>query len=228
MQTSQGRVLCSGPSNVAVDNFARRLDRVSASVAAACNRGKEEGDSARARHRLVVRAYRFRDEVAAFENLLREPHKGDDAAPRAFRGASKWQLHLSLAFWLLVLLRSQATGVRELHADDPETLHIRQLEVDSREDLTSLRAVATGQASWDEYVQGDAGPAATDKQIARLMGDILEAADMLCTTPPCQSPARSTPSGRGRRPRPSPSTRPATSTAPTWRASGATRSCPAC
>jgi len=62
MQATVGRILCSGPSNVAVDNLARRLDRITRSVCARYNEAKADNDPTRARHRLIVRAFNHQRE----------------------------------------------------------------------------------------------------------------------------------------------------------------------
>ncbi len=57
MQHSQGKIFCSGPSNVAIDNLASRLYKISTSVCARYNDGKAEDDLSRARRMLVVRGF---------------------------------------------------------------------------------------------------------------------------------------------------------------------------
>lgn len=47
MQASLGQILCSGPSNVAVDNLARRLDRTTRSICARYNQSKWPDDEPR-------------------------------------------------------------------------------------------------------------------------------------------------------------------------------------
>jgi hypothetical protein len=89
-------------------------------------------------------------------------------------------LHLSLTFWLLVLFRSHAKDVRELSPDNKEDLHKLQREVDNREDLESLRAVATGKTTWQEFERGSSG---YEEKIMSLMQQLLHEADMLCTAP---------------------------------------------
>jgi hypothetical protein len=179
MQASLGNILCSGPCNVSVDNFASRLDSVTSTVCKRYNDGKSQDDLARIRHKLVVRAYKPRDEYDAFMDLVQNPSHGDKAAPnRGWSGPSVWRQHLSLAFWLLVLLRSP--GVRGLHDDDSEALHQMRRAIDSLTDLESLRAVATAQITWEAYQQ--AGIIHEDK-IQALMKNILQVTDLLCTTP---------------------------------------------
>ncbi|KAF0318649.1 DNA helicase [Colletotrichum asianum] len=131
MEYSFGRVFCTAPSNVAVTNLAVRVDKITMAVSDRHN-DNIPGGTPRARRRMIVRGYKRKDELAAFRSLLKDPKLGDAAAPRKFGGLSHWRLDLSLAFWVLVLLRSPA--VRDLHEDDNEELHQLQHEVDARED----------------------------------------------------------------------------------------------
>jgi hypothetical protein len=190
MMATRGNIYGTGPTHVAVNNFAERVDRIVSSVTDRYNEGKAADDATRARFKLVVRGNKLGDEVTALMNLLRSPHDGDDAAPgrRWGRGPSRWRLHLSLAFWILVLLRSP--GVRELRADDSSALWKLREDVDSREDLARLRSLATEELDWGEYVKGEV---VLKDTILALMMAILEGADMLCTTPAlsCQEPYES-------------------------------------
>ena len=181
MARSLGKILCSGPTNVSVDNLASRIDQVSSRVIDRYNRDKQPDDTTRAHPHLVVRAYKPKDEADAFLNLLQNLHDGDNAAPnRTWRASSKWKLHLSAAFWLLVLLGAKAKGVRELRLDDSTALHELHHEINSRDDLAYLRAVATGDITWQEY---SAGKVITKDNIVALLDAVVIKADMLCTTP---------------------------------------------
>ncbi|KAK5658423.1 hypothetical protein OQA88_2401, partial [Cercophora sp. LCS_1] len=55
-----GPILYSGPSNVLVDNFAERLNRVTYSVTVTMNQGK--GQYSRTTHSLIVCEYKIKDE----------------------------------------------------------------------------------------------------------------------------------------------------------------------
>ncbi|KAH7146272.1 P-loop containing nucleoside triphosphate hydrolase protein [Dactylonectria macrodidyma] len=171
MKASFGKILCSGPSNVAVNVFAQRIDRITTSVTDRYNKGKS--DKARTRRQLVVRGYKPQDEMDAFLNLLEHPTDGNNAAP-----GSGWQLHLSIAFWLLVVLRCPA--VRTLHADDNPALHELRRKIEARDDLKALCAVVSGSMPWNVYQKG--AQVKRDK-LTVLMKEILGAADVLCTTP---------------------------------------------
>ncbi|KAI8244011.1 hypothetical protein K4K55_006609 [Colletotrichum sp. SAR 10_96] len=122
-----------------------------------------------------------KDEIAAFSSLLKDPKLGDAAAPREFGGISHWRLDLSLAFWVLVLLRSPS--VRELHNDDKKELHELQHEVDARGDWTSLRDIATGRISWDAYAGNPGCPPDHMKTVQIIMDRLVAMADILATTP---------------------------------------------
>jgi len=168
MQAKVGPVLCSGPTNVAVDNFAERLDRLSKSVASRCN----------TYHRLVIRGYRLQDEFVAFRTLIEYPNRGEPKVP-----SSKWKLHLSLAYWLLVLLRSPARGLDPLPTNvSPQLLAIQQ-RLDKEECLRRLRDVATGRITYADFVS-TTGPLSVPKSlILSIFESILDRADFFCTTP---------------------------------------------
>ncbi|KAM5344517.1 hypothetical protein ACJ41O_013053 [Fusarium nematophilum] len=181
MQAKLGKILCSGPTNVAIDNLACRLDERSRAVVDR-RKGMQATNLCR-RRMLVVRAYKPEDEFAAFLNLLKKPLGGDQAAPsNAWRAPSKWRLNLSTAFWLLVLLRSPAPARRQLHPDDSEALHEMQWEIDRRDDLSALRDLAVGALSWEQFEQADGSTGALEAARAYL-SVIVCAADMLCATP---------------------------------------------
>ncbi|RSL44165.1 hypothetical protein CEP54_014797 [Fusarium duplospermum] len=183
MEAKLGKILCSAPTNVAVDNFASRLDRRTRAVTERYNAGKQLSDQVpRRRHLFVLRAYKPDDEATAFQNLLRQPEDGSKAAPSNFwRPPSKWTLHLSCAFWLLVLLRSP--HVQQLHRDDSEALHKMQATIDGRQDLENLRSVATGSMTWEEFEKTDGFSTAIEAAKTFLEYTLVDAADMLCVTP---------------------------------------------
>ena len=178
LRAGHGPVLCSAPSHIAVDNLAERIDKVDLSV---CGRYNERNAEDPVRRRMVVRGHKIETEYRAFTRLLVAPAEGDNAAlgPKE-KGKSKWKLHLSLAFWLLVLLGSHAKGVRPLHEGDSASMHRLRNRIDGDLELKSLRQVAAGTISWEEYEKGTVVSA--DK-INALFADIVAAADFLCTTP---------------------------------------------
>lgn len=184
MMARVGVVYCSAPTHVAVDNFAARLDSVVVRVTKRRNQGHEE--ATRIERKLVVRGFAFADEEKAFMNLLQNPHAGDAAAPTSsWTVPSRWTFNLSLAFWLLVALRSP--GTRRPDETVPETILALRASIDKRIDLGRLRAVATGDISWQEYHDG--AMAASDK-ITGLFKDVMRRASAIATTPArgCQEP----------------------------------------
>ncbi|KAM0190040.1 hypothetical protein ACHAPI_009676 [Fusarium lateritium] len=177
-RTVAAKVLCSAPTHVAVGNFSGCINKRTRAIAARYNQGKAPDHVSRCRHRLVVRAYSPGDEVAAFRNLLEKPGLGDTAAKTGqVLIPSHWKLHLSLAYWVLVLLRSPAVPVMDI--DDSKALHDLQQAVDKETDLSQLRQVASDEISWEEYSKTQ-DPNGT---IQNLMSRVLNIADFLCTTP---------------------------------------------
>ncbi|KAL7759722.1 hypothetical protein ACKLNR_009812 [Fusarium oxysporum f. sp. zingiberi] len=177
MAASVGRVLGSGPTHVAVNNLCARIDVVTCRVTAKYNSGKQPVD--RLHRALVVRGHKLRDEVAAFKNLLEKPDLGDDAAPVGTWGLrSKWKLHLSAAYWLLVCLGSDA---RLLHEDDSIKLHELHKSLAESSGLARLRDRVSGKITWEEYANN--GETVGKAELEDLVQRIVEAADILCTLP---------------------------------------------
>jgi hypothetical protein len=140
MQVQLGQILCSGPSHASIDIFAHHLDQRARAVAARYNKVMPAGDAERYHHRLVIRIYRPGDEINAVTQLLRDPQDVDWAARRGeFSPESHWKLHLSLAYWFLVVLRSNA--VPPLHVDSKPGLVNLQADIDTRPALLHLRQV---------------------------------------------------------------------------------------
>ncbi|KAK1996618.1 hypothetical protein LX36DRAFT_712262 [Colletotrichum falcatum] len=118
MSVKVGGIMCSAPSSVAVENLANRIGHITRSVAARYN-GRLVTNEPCERHRLVVRGYRPSDELQALMHLLEYP----DEVKMTFFSHRSSRPPLSLAWWLLTLLRSQAKCVGTLHADDKESLY---------------------------------------------------------------------------------------------------------
>ncbi|KEZ43961.1 hypothetical protein SAPIO_CDS4166 [Scedosporium apiospermum] len=197
MQARLGPILASGPSNIAVDKFAERLDRVTNSVCDRYSKGKPHDAEGQARRRLVVRGYRLEHEYSAFLHLLEKPTDADNAAPsREWGNPSQWKLHLSVAFWALVCLRSQATeNIRQLHPDDCLALHKLRLKMDKDVEYERLRAVASGGMAWEEY-QGGLGPI-QPHLVSHVFEWIVSHADILCTTPAMTTVGKAYPRFKG-------------------------------
>ncbi|KAI7772280.1 hypothetical protein LZL87_007641 [Fusarium oxysporum] len=160
MQAQLGQILCSGPSHASIDIFAGRLDQRARAVAARYNTIMPAGDVDRCHHRLVIRMYRPGDEINAVTQLSRNPQDVDWAARRGeFSPESHWKLHLSLAYWFLVVLRSNA---------------VPPLHVDSKPGLW-----ATAQISSQQY----AATTGAISNIDNVLCEIMCQADFLCVHP---------------------------------------------
>ncbi|KAG4263006.1 hypothetical protein FPRO04_11722 [Fusarium proliferatum] len=71
-----GKVLCSGPTNTAVDDFAYRLHKHTWDLTEKLNAGKSVDQSSWYRRKLIVRPYSFDQELNAFYMLLKKPELG--------------------------------------------------------------------------------------------------------------------------------------------------------
>ncbi|KFG84682.1 putative DNA helicase [Metarhizium anisopliae] len=187
MAQTLGKLFLSGPTHVSVDNAAARLDVISGRVTKRLNdKLGQQDESPKYRRKLIIRAYKIGDELTAFKNLLRNPGDADKAAPTSeWSVDSKWKLHLSLAYWVLVVLR--APTVRQLGPDDKaDLLEIRD-RYDEDEMFDRLRAIATGAIDWADYKRGTM---ATDDEIKGIMTAIINVADVIETTPyqACKEP----------------------------------------
>ncbi|EHK15231.1 uncharacterized protein TRIVIDRAFT_164426, partial [Trichoderma virens Gv29-8] len=178
MSITLGPIYASAATDVATDNFAEHLNRISERFTRRLNESKRADDSPAGRI-LVVRGYFEEDEIEAFQNLLEHPQMGDAAAPRSNSSyRTPWRLQLSLTFWLLVALRSPA--VRPLHYEDNEEIHLLQSYLDHRKEFERLRNVAAGVISFEEYKNGRM---VSPYVIKHLFRGILRHADILCTNP---------------------------------------------
>ena len=68
LQAKVGKVLCSGPTDTAVDGFAYRLEKHTRDVTEKLSAGKSIDESNRYRRKLVVRPYSFDQELNAFRS----------------------------------------------------------------------------------------------------------------------------------------------------------------
>ncbi|KAM0254015.1 hypothetical protein ACHAQJ_006985 [Trichoderma viride] len=188
MAATLRKIYATAPTHVATNNFAERLDRISQSVTSRRNEDRPPGEN-RARRTFVMRGFKWEEEYEAFKRTLENPHIGDKAAPnRDWSAESKWTLHLSPTFWLMMALRSPA--VRELHEDDHPGIHAVQQRIEKARKCERLCAVATGAISWKEYQRGQMVRESTIYDMFRVL---LASVDVLCTTPAlsCQKPFRS-------------------------------------
>ena len=183
MRLRFGAALCSGPTDDIIDKFAKSLDMEGSDIAALTSMSLDPSDPSRLRRPMVVRGYNWEDEFMAIVALLQDPTLGDNAGPinpKRWDGKSAWKLHLSVAYWTLVLLESVA--VRGLTSADKEALHERKGIADTDNAVEELRAVATGNMCWAEYEATEAFPHMQDL-VEIMMKVVIEIADMLCTTP---------------------------------------------
>ncbi|KAG5812458.1 hypothetical protein H9Q74_009860 [Fusarium xylarioides] len=178
MQVQLGQILCSGPSQEAIDIFADRLDQRARAVAARYNTVMPTGDEKRCHQRMVVRMYNPGDELNAVTKLVKNPEDLDWAARRGeFVGQSHWKMHLSLAYWFLIVMRSDA--VPALHEDSKPGLVKLQADIDARPDLLHLRQWVTGQMNSAQYATT---PGALPN-INHVLYRIMCQADFLCVHP---------------------------------------------
>ncbi|KAG8352577.1 hypothetical protein FVEN_g9414 [Fusarium venenatum] len=177
MHASLGKVLASGPTNVAVNNLCDRISVVSNRVTDRYNSDRER--ASRRRRPLVLRGFRLDNEHAAFNNLLKNLDLGNNAAPFVLWGAQlKWKLQFSATYWLLMCLGSCA--VPALHDDDSKALHNLRHDLNRRSDMASLRKRVAGKITWDEYVNSSR---LTKAEFETLVGRLIKSADILCTIP---------------------------------------------
>lgn len=176
MRVTTGKVLASAPTHASVDNLAARLHSITTRVTERYNQGKPL--KPRFPRMMVVCAYAEIDEYPAFMALVEDSGKGDLAGPRdVFGTRSAWKLPLSVAYWLLVCLGSPA--VPQIRLDDSNDLRNLRDDIATRQDLASLRAVAMGHITWNEYM---AGERVSRQTVESLLRSVVEIADILCTT----------------------------------------------
>ncbi|KAL0936330.1 DNA helicase [Colletotrichum truncatum] len=179
MRLSLGPTACSAPSHVAITNLAERLDRTSISVSQRINNRKASQDSSRARQTFILRVFKLENEYKAFLALLKKPGSGDKAAPKIRGTPVKWTFNLSLAYWLLVLLKSPAT-TRRLVSDDSLALQAIQRDLDVRQDFRYVRELCANRIDYDEF---SSCSQPSKDAVLKVFHRLIDAADMLCTTP---------------------------------------------
>ncbi|KLO97152.1 uncharacterized protein LW93_3125 [Fusarium fujikuroi] len=176
LQAKVGKILCSAPTDTAVDNFAYHLGKQTWDITENLNAEKSLDDSSRYRRKLVIRLYSYHEEKNAFYMLLTRPELGKEVLddwklPGKPNGDVNWKFRLSAACWLLLLFRSPVVD-RSLGPDDSLALHKLQQDIDEDEQLVPIRDGFPQLIS--EYL---------DDHFNDLMEKLLEKADMLCVTP---------------------------------------------
>ncbi|KAF5601380.1 DNA helicase [Fusarium pseudoanthophilum] len=181
LQAKLGPILCSAPTDTAVDNFAYHLNKQTWDVTERLNAGKSLDDSNRYRRKLVVRLYSPNEEMNAFYILFTRPELGKEVldswkVPGEPNEDVNWKFHLSAAYWLLLLFESPAVD-RRLGPDDSLALHELKKVIDEDRECGAIRyghARHVSESLNDIFIE--------------LLDMLLEEADMLCTTPrPCGS-----------------------------------------
>ncbi|KAK1753560.1 hypothetical protein QBC47DRAFT_462368 [Echria macrotheca] len=179
-ETGGAPIIASGPTDVAVDNLAARLHRVTTAIVEQANAGKQPDDPSRFRRCFVVRGYKLDHEITALKALLQHGPKALDKATvnKGWKEGSKWKPHLSLVGWFLALLGvTQAVSMR-LHRDDKPALHEMREKLAADPRLDRIRAIVTGK------LQGAfTGLGITDDEMGQILIEILSIADIFCTTP---------------------------------------------
>lgn len=97
--------------------------------------------------------------------------------------SSDSKFHLSLAFWVLVVLRSKATARFDVGAI-PDALAWFYDSTHSNPELWRIRDMATGYMDWCQYCDGEMIP---DDRIISAMHAVLRSADVICATPAMSS-----------------------------------------
>ncbi|OAA80960.1 hypothetical protein LEL_00505 [Akanthomyces lecanii RCEF 1005] len=178
MRSTQGRVLASTPTNVATDNFARRINERTRAIAQRC-RELQLVDIKDYCPLLVVRGHNVKCEVRALLALLQDPSLGDDASKYGqFETSSRWKKHLSPAYWALSVLGSSAGET--LLQDSNSCLLQLQGQVAQTPRWALMRAVVNGQIRYQDAVSNSnlGEPDATS-----LLHAVVDSADVLCCTP---------------------------------------------
>lgn len=178
---SVGKVYVSAPTQVAVDNFAKRIDALDQRTVARHNRSLTGIDQQfPIRRKLIIRGFPIQDEIEAFGNLLHRPTTTDAAPLRdQFRGVTaKCTLHLSPTYWLLKALGSP--DVSALNEEDNGDIQIIHGVLEKHLIFATLVAVARGKLSWAGFQCHESNN--NDKLIG-LFELLIERADLIYTTP---------------------------------------------
>ncbi|TDZ28401.1 hypothetical protein C8035_v007601 [Colletotrichum spinosum] len=189
MWAKLGQLLCSAPSDVAVDNLAEHLDGTCRRVISRYNSGKSDEHTSCGHYPLVVRGYKADEEYMAFMHLLRNPDEEDMEflSRRAFR-TSKWKPSLSVACWLLAVVGSKAKCVRALHPLAKLALHEMRTKLQCEVVWKDIFAVARGDRDYEilemhEQQAKEAGVKVTlMSHIHAALVEIVSHADFLCVT----------------------------------------------
>lgn len=117
----------------------------------------------------------MRDELHAFKHLLQFP---EDSGAEFFSEpqSSAWRLPLSVTYWALVVLGSRAVRIAPVHRGS--ALWLLRQDVRVYSSLESLRQVAAGECSWNDFLDEHM----TDDEMLEFLAAVIDAADILCAT----------------------------------------------
>jgi hypothetical protein len=164
-------IYCSAASNVATDNFAARLHRISAALHVSVPDFSAP---------MVVRGYRLHTEMRTFLSIL----NGQPTRSQICRG-SPWKMHLSVCEWTLRLI-----GFNGYDLSSVTNEKVLELAAEFRfnREYESLRRLARGEATLTSIVRAscmdpDKEERGLRTQLEILMERIIACADAVCTTP---------------------------------------------
>lgn len=149
------KVYVSAPTHVAVDNFAARIFDTDARVVNKYN-GKRPAEKHR-RRKMIIRAYKLKEERKAFKALLKNVSLGDDARPKDSKaGDARWKLHLSLSYWMLKALESSAVPPLDEYEDPAFVVQFRDrlekyYQADELGKFPLRERPADQKTSWAQY-----------------------------------------------------------------------------
>lgn len=175
MRSSIGPVAASAPTNVAVDNFAQRLDSRTRAIVERYNANKPKRQMSPC---VVVRGCDKGSDARALLALLQDPNLGDAAASHGqIKTTSRWKKHLSPTYWALSVLGSSA-GEALGPKSSRQLLHLQRSIKDSSKFL-QLRSIADGSLSYQDAVNDGL----TVEDAGSLLDAVLSCADIVCCTP---------------------------------------------
>ena len=172
MNVKFGQILCSGPTNPTIDNYAQKIDEVARSVTQRCRTTYLYLGYCRP---MIVRGYKMSDELHAFKHLLEFPEDSEAELFSEFQ-RSAWRLPFSVTYWALVVLESSA--VDAIPVDDIGPLSQLCQDVHEHPRWICLREVAGGGCSWSDFL----ADRIRDGEMLEFLAAVVDAADILCAT----------------------------------------------
>ncbi len=182
MHSRLGSIICTAPTNFAVDNIASRIDSICQQIIDSANRNRrncereiQHANIDNYNNIIVVRGYDIKEEVRNFEAYLAPTPRPQKAELPATEPSTRWTLHLSLAYWLLLAIASPAVGTPQ----GSEHKKLWKIRHSKDPKLCWLRQIASGQISWAEYMNRSS----REEDILHCFGIVLDDVDILCLTP---------------------------------------------